>query len=457
MACNYSLDSFCPEAWSQIEIDAEGDFKICCLANFDKDFGMAVDENGQVMNIMTHTIVEAMNSATHKQHRYEMSQNQKPKRCRSCFDSEEATKDVGEFKERSRYGLSKRQRVIQNTSRAVPEYIKYDQAQNVTLEDGTLINPKIVNLDIRFGNLCNQKCIMCSPQHSNLWYDDWAAIGYGPPQYNRDENTYKKGKFKEYPLVEDKDGRVKMQGLVNWWETDTWWKKFDKIAPQLRYIYFTGGEPLIVPAMQECLDRLIEKGHANDIQLRYDTNLSVINNKVIDKWKHFKNVFLCISVDDTEDRYNTIRFPGNFERILQNIYTLKENNINIHYISACVGIASPYSILRIAELAEKLKVNTYFRFLEGPDWLDIRNYPASAKLEIIENLNKHIGHSQTYDKWAKAEIKLLEKYMNHSEEKHLKEFIRVMNILDKQRNTNWKTSLPDVVELFQKHTNLLLN
>jgi hypothetical protein len=80
MTCNYSLESFCPEAWSQIEIDAEGDFKICCLANFDKDFGMAVDENGQVMNVMTHTIVEAMNSATHKQHRYEMSQNQKPKR-----------------------------------------------------------------------------------------------------------------------------------------------------------------------------------------------------------------------------------------------------------------------------------------------------------------------------------------------------------------------------------------
>jgi hypothetical protein len=111
----------------------------------------------------------------------------------------------------------------------------------------------------------------------------------------------------------------------------------------------------------------------------------------------------------------------------------------------------------MAELAEELKVDTYFRFLEGPNWLDIRNYPANAKLEIIENLNKHMGCSQTYNKWAKAEIKLLEKYMDHGEEKHLKEFIRVMDLLDSQRNTDWKTALPDVAELFQKHTNLLIN
>ena len=41
--------------------------------------------------------------------------------------------------------------------------------------------------------------------------------------------------------------------------------------------------------------------------------------------------------------------------------------------------------------------------------------------------------------------------MDHSEEKHLKEFIRVMDVLDSQRKTNWRKSLPDVVELFKKY------
>jgi hypothetical protein len=36
-----------------------------------------------------------------------------------------------------------------------------------------------------------------------------------------------------------------MEGLIPWWETDEWWEKFDKIAPQLRYIYFTGGKKII--------------------------------------------------------------------------------------------------------------------------------------------------------------------------------------------------------------------
>ena len=446
----YCLDSFCPEAWSQIEIDAEGDFKICCLANYDKDFGMAIDETGNVMNVMTHTIKEAMNSVTHKQHRYELSQNIKPKRCRSCYDSEEATKGVTEFGERSKYGISKRQRVLQNTSKINPEYVKCDQASTVTLLDGFLPDPKIVNLDLRFGNLCNQKCIMCSPQHSNQWYEDWIAISKAHKQYNRDSSTYKKGEAKSFGFYEDSKGRVKMNGIDPWWETDRWWNMFNEIAPNLKHIYFTGGEPLIVPAMQKCLDILIDKGFSKNIQLRYDTNLSVINQKVIDKWKHFKDVFLCISVDDVGDRYNTIRFPGNFDKLEKNIIQLKDNGIDIHYISTCVGIASPYSVQRIFEFGKKYDIATNFRFLEGPNWLDIRNYPKGAKLEIIENL-KTYSNDPRYTKWAKGQIRLLEKYLDHSEEKYLKEFIRVMDILDTQRGTNWREVMPDVVELFKKY------
>ena len=446
----FNLDSFCPEAWSQVEIDAEGDFKLCCLANYDKDFGMAIDKDGNVMNVMTHTIEEAMNSETHKEHRLQMSRNEKPKRCRNCFDSEEATKGLSEFKERSKYGISKRQRVLQNTARVNEEYINVYSAHDVTNADGTIDKPKIVNLDLRFGNLCNQKCIMCSPQHSNQWYDDWVSIGYGDPQYNRGKGVYKKGQAKEFEFFKDEHGRTKMKGIEPWWETERWWTMFNEIAPNLRYIYFTGGEPLIVPAMQKCLDILIEKGFAKNIQLRYDTNLSVINQKVIDKWKHFKDIFLCISVDDTYERYNTIRFPGNFEKIENNIVQLKENGISIHYISTCVGIASPYSVQRIYEFGKKYNISTNFRFLEGPNWLDIRNYPKAAKLEIIKNLEEY-SDDPDYTKWARAEVRLLKKYLDHSEEKYLKEFIRVMDILDKSRGTDWRSALPDVVDLYKKH------
>ena len=453
---NFNLESFCPEAWNQIEIDAQGDYKICCLANFDKDFGMALDKDGNVMNVKTHSIEEAMNSETHKQHRKEMSQNIKPQRCRNCFDSEESTRNLkgfGKYKDKfAHLGISKRQRVLRKTTRDVPEYTKVENAHLVTKADGTLdtSKSKVVNLDMRFGNLCNQKCIMCSPQHSNQWYEDWVAIGYGAPQYNRNHGVYRKGKAKEFSFYYDEHDKIKMEGMEPWWEGNDWWDRFDSMAPNLRYIYFTGGEPLIVPQMQQCLDRLIKGNFAKNIQLRYDTNLSVINQKVIDKWKHFKEVFLCISVDDTGERYNTIRYPGNFNRIENNIVTLKNNGMLIEYVSTCIGIASPYAVQRIYEFGKKYDIETNFRFLEGPNWLDIRNYPRKAKEEIIENL-KNYSDDQKYTRWAVAEIKLLEKYIDHCNEKHLHEFIRVMDVLDKQRSTNWRKAMPDVVNLFKKY------
>jgi hypothetical protein len=444
----FNSQSFCPEAWSQIEIDAEGDFKICCLANYDEDFGMARDDNDRVMNVATDSIEDALNSKTHREHRLQMRENIKPKRCRSCYDSEDSTK-ISEWGESSNRGRSKRQRVINDTAKIITDYVTVDTADQFTNNDGS-VTSKIVNLDLRFGNLCNQKCIMCSPQHSSLWYEDWGKISEGRKDYNREPGVYKKGKYKTYPLIQDSQGRTKMQGLTPWWETDAWWEKFDKISPDLKYIYFTGGEPLLVPAMQECLDRLIANGYSKNIQLRFDTNLSVINNHVINKWKNFKDIHLCISVDDTDERYNLIRNPGNYNRFIENIKTLKDNQIPIHYFSSCIGIASPYSVKRVIDLAEEFGVDTYFRFLEGPNWLDIRNFPKSAKLEIIETI-KSFGGNSRYQRWYKAEINLLTKYIDHENQAYIQEFVRVMDILDSNRNTNWRTTLPDVFELIKNH------
>jgi organic radical activating enzyme len=441
---SYNLESFCPEVWSQIEIDAEGDYKVCCLANHDKDFGMALDDNNKVMNVLTHSIQEALNSKTHREHRIELSKNIKPTRCRNCYDSEAATKRPSNI-----WGSSKRQRVINITAASIPEHVTIDNVEQYTNADGT-VTSKVVNLDLRFGNLCNYKCIMCSPQHSNLWYDDWVALDL----YGDQSSEYRKGEAKVYPITKDEHGRSQMEGMTPWWESDIWWERFDEIAPDLRYIYFTGGEPLLVPQMQECLDKLISRGFAKNIQLRYDTNLSVINHKVINKWKHFKNIYLCVSIDDVDDRYNLIRNPGNFSKFLANIKLLQENNIPIHYASSCVGMASIYNMTRVIPLMSKLGIRTEFRFLEGPGYLDIRYLPKTAKLEIIEKLSSIAGPPE-HQVWYNAEINLLKKYIDSEDPSKIQKFVRVMNKLDELRNTNWRVTLDDVYDLLKRHCGII--
>ena len=46
---------------------------------------------------------------------------------------------------------------------------------------------------------------------------------------------------------------------------------------------------------------------------------------------------------------------------------------------------------RIIALADSLECKPFFRFLLGPEWLNIRNLPKSAKLEIISYLTKLDG------------------------------------------------------------------
>lgn len=440
---NFDKHSFCPEVWSQIEIDAQGDYKLCCLSNLGPEFGMALDDNDQIMNVMTHSIQEAINSKTHRLHRLQLSQNIRPARCRNCYESELGTKTENSE------GQSKRQRVIHITSKSIKEYVTLDSVNRYTDKNGISSAP-IVNLDIRFGNICNQKCLMCSPQHSSLWYEDWLKLAEGGnDQFNRSTIGYKKGKYKDYPLIRNEYGKIKMQGLEPWWETDIWWNRFDEISPNLRYIYFTGGEPLIVPAMEECLDRLIKNGYASNIELRYDTNLSVINKKIIDKWKYFKKLYLAVSLDDVDDRYELIRFPGNFEKFKSNLDFLKKNQIPINYLSSCIGIATVYAMERVIKFCKENNVKYFFRFLEY-GFLDLRFLPRTAKEEIINVLKTKFITSNN-EIWYGAQIKLLEKYLDQENLIQIAEFVRVMNILDKQRSTNWKKTLPDVVNLLETH------
>jgi organic radical activating enzyme len=440
----FNLESYCGELWSQIEINTLGDYKICCLANYAKDYGMAHDENGNVMNVLTHSIQEAINSKTHKDHRLQLKQNIKVQRCRNCYDSEESTKGLDEWgsTHAKKWGRSKRQRVNGITSREIPEYITCDKADSVTLPDGS-VTSDVVNLGIRFGNLCNQKCIMCSPEFSTLWYDDFVEmfgahipIGFGG--------------YQKYNIVQDTNGKNTLN-FSKWWESPIWWERFESIAPKLRHLYLTGGEPLVVPAMQEMLDRLIARDFAKNITLRFDTNLSVINNKVIEKFKHFKKINFCVSIDDVNERYELIRFPGKYNNLINNIKQLTDNNFEIHYLSSCVGVASIYAPIRVTEEAEKLGIPTEFRFLEGPDWLDIRSLPKTAKMEIIEKYNSLMHHSNARTKWYKTMIKLLEKYMDYENINRLAKFVSTMDKLDKIRGTDWRNVLPDVQDILARH------
>lgn len=424
MNYNFSDKTFCTQPFSNIQISVQGLYKICCLANDDADRGHVKDADGNYMHILDHDIDAVFNSITHQEHRLQLSKNEEPERCINCYD-----------KEKSSVGGSSVRQSRNNMKHRIFEIVDVNDADKLMKADGT-IKSKPVALDVRFGSLCNAKCIMCNVAHSSMWEEDTIKL-YGP-------NGLKL--FKQ-ELVD--------QGAsTRWWETDRWWEQFEKIAPNLRSLYPVGGEPLIVPEHDTMLEKLVEWGYAKDIELEYDTNLTVINPKLINLWKQFKNIVLRVSIDETEDRYHLVRFPSNWNRLIDNINRLKAEGINITGFTSSVGLATIYSPFRLHPFSEQYNINYFQRFLYSPSVMNITILPSSAKEEIIKTYEKNL------DRTGPTGLTIINHLKNNFDTHKpddIKKFVQYMDKLDSIRNTNWQQTLPDIFDLLSRHCPKIFN
>lgn len=440
----FSKQTFCALPWASIQINPSGNFKICCFSGDDRtsDHGIGKDEStGEVMNILTHTFEEALNSDLHKELRLFQSENKRHPVCRVCWDKEDANKKLQQkehFEPETVGGLSYR---IGRTF----THMK-DQENGVNLEDASKlmgldgsINNLPIALDIRFSNLCNSKCIQCDPQYSSLWYSDHIAL--------TGNNTFRVGP-KEYHI--QSEGNKLKSDFVRWHDSPIWWEQFETIKNRLLHLYITGGEPFLQPAHEEMLDRLISCGQAAKIRLVYDTNLTVINDKILQKLNQFKEVRFGISVDDTEKRYELIRYPSSWKRLNENILRLKKHSNMFCTITSCVGIFDVYAPMRVVPHFQNLGFDKFsFRLLRSPKCYDLRWYPRKAKDKIIkvyEESELRLQHKAMTLGYVKNT------YNSHTEEvcaQNIQAFITRSDALDRLRGTDWKAAFPDVVELLE--------
>lgn len=434
----FSNKTFCTLPFSSIQINTSGNFKVCCFTGeitanpavrggFQNTFGMTIDNEGKIMNILTHSIEEAMNSETHKSIRLAQSNDEKHPACNVCW-----VKDDG-------HDSSYRQ--IRNRHfRNRDGSINLEDAAVVMSADGSISQLPIA-LDLRFGNLCNAKCIMCGPHHSNLWYEDYGKIERKP--------FFHIGAAKY--TIKEENGVFKsdMNADVRWWESPIWWEQFERIKHRIRFVYITGGEPFVVPAHDEFLDRLIASGLADKVDLAYDTNLSVINPKIISRLKKFKSINISASMDDIEDRYELIRFPLKWERFIENCKIInKEVKIKEFKLSSVVGIFTAYAPLRFVPYFENLGFNSMvIRTVHYPfnsDLLHLTNEQKQTVIDAYKNTNVGSYYTDFFTNY-------LTSTRDKQNIKQLESFVSRMDRLDKVRGTEWKATMPDVADLMKDY------
>jgi MoaA/NifB/PqqE/SkfB family radical SAM enzyme len=370
--------TFCPLPWIHLATRPNGDVRVCCTANAsgagqsdDKQAGL-VKQNGVEMNLRNHTIEEVWNSNFMKDTRLDMLNDRIPQSCKKCF-VEEANGIV-----------SKRQWETDVWS----QRIDLDSVVQKTTIDGTL-PVDIPYFDLRLGNMCQLKCIMCSPHDSSSWIKDWKQQY---PKYTVFDLKQDQGWNKEYDYT--------------WYQKGSFLTTMKSQAANIKELYFAGGEPLLIPEHYKILEFMIENNSAKDCVLRYNSNGVDLPPKLFELWKHFKSVKFNFSIDAVGDKNDYIRYPSKWDNIVQNLHRLDETANNV-----TVNIAAAVQLLNVCYLSElaEWKINKKFKKINlaphgggvigthlvyFPSYLNVRVLPQEIKILAKQRIEKFIASQE---------------------------------------------------------------
>jgi sulfatase maturation enzyme AslB (radical SAM superfamily) len=172
--------------------------------------------------------------------------------------------------------------------------------------------------------------------------------------------------------------------------------------PNLKQVYFAGGEPLMIREHKAFIEEIIRQGYQNQILLRYNSNGILVDNDLIGLWNKFKKVKFAVSMDACYERDEYIRYPTKWDIVENNLKMLDETPDNIQ-----TSIATAIQIFNIKHLPDfmKWKINSKFKklnlgkvpggvqmggglvnmhLLYIPTFLSIQILPKEDKLEIHE-------------------------------------------------------------------------
>ncbi len=462
-------DTFCILPWIHLSTRPDGSMRVCCTANAsavgatnDKEHGGRVGivktEDGKPANLNNSDLDSAWNNTYMRSVRQMMIAGEKPASCLKCYKEEAAGH------------RSKRQ---WETQYWINNGIDPNQLIEETFEDGST-NANLVYIDIRMGTKCQLGCVMCSPHDSSGWVKDFQKI------YPKIENPV----LKETMVWENK-GR-EFGASYNWHKDNpTFWNQFYAQVPNMRQLYFAGGESTVINEHYEILDKVIEMGYASGMEVRYNSNGIEIPDRLLEQWKHFKKVRFHYSVDSIGVMNDYIRYPSKWEHNLKQfelLDTKTSNNVEIT-IACAVNALNIYYIPDF--LKWKLqdsglhKTNMWpfgagginYHFVYWPGHLNVKVLPrefidkCEAKYEeFIEwwKENWELGVPSwhkgkvTYEQWENANygIKRLRGMINfaRSEDwtRRLPEFREYLTKLDEQRGTDFRATFPEMAYLLDE-------
>jgi sulfatase maturation enzyme AslB (radical SAM superfamily) len=328
-----------------------------------------------------------------------------------------------------------------------------------TTSDGVVPN-NLTYLDLRLGHTCNLKCVMCSPHDSSKWVQDHQKL-------------LKKTTF---PIINEQMAWDSKDFNNTWYENPTFWEEMYEQIPNLKQVYFAGGEPLMIKEHKRFLEEIIRRGYSDKILVRYNSNGLLLDDDIIELWKEFKKVKFAVSLDGTDERNYYIRYPSDWATIEHNLQKLDNTPDNIQ-----VSIATAIQILNVKHLPDfaKWKVNSNFKkinlgtvpgnvqmggglfnmhLLYLPTFLSCRLLPEQDKKEVRESFGElkswlYENYRQDDDYWKinpygwKRWEAILDFMDSEDHTEQLPAFSEYVRNLDEIRSTEFQSVFPELKHL----------
>lgn len=351
----------------------------------------------------TMTLEETWNSESLRTLRKQLLNGEKPIGCRSCWDLED----------------SKVTSTRQSCNNLYP-YVNEDVVNQALTEDYAIPLGFLSTIEVRFDNICNLMCRHCSPDYSSVWE---IAVSKNVGLYDQ---------MKKYQTFRKLEDHVNLTDSVIDEITN-------KLAPNLKSILISGGEPLYHDKHYSFLESLLP--NADHIELSYNSNFSTLSYKgksILELWEKFKKVVVRVSIDSDRELYDYIRVNGKIQTVEQNIIQAKKLK-NIVILGTCTT-----SILNITRLPSIVK---YFTDLDVYFHTSLVQYPKALNVKLLpKELKKRIT-----DEWREF-LLTYTNYLNLSNftlnrNKQMKNVLNYgNNVIDYMNSADWSSQIHEFID-----------
>lgn len=443
--------TFCILPWIHLSTRPNGHMRVCCTANassaaatndkrYGGEIGILKEDDHKPSNLGNHDLITSWNNRYMRNTRLMMLRGEIPPQCQKCFTEEAAGHRSKRIWETEYW--SKR--------------IDTCKLINDTEDDGS-VPPKLYYIDLRMGTKCNLKCIMCSPHDSSLWMGDWKKLF---PQIQNDS-------LRELCQWSPGSGGG---GSYAWHKNNPkfWEQLYDQI-PNIKQLYFAGGEALVIEEHYQLLEEVARQGYGDQIELRYNSNGIDIPQRLFDLWDKFYNVRFHFSIDSIKGMNDYIRYPPNWDSIVESLHILDETPDNIEVTIACaVQALNMYYIPDLIQWKIQQnfkKINPWplgaglinFHFVYHPAFLNVKVLPEWFKQEVKTRYNffykwLESNYRNDYEFMSSGyginRLKGMVSFMLSDDwSRRLPEFKEYITLMDKIRGTDFKTIFPEMRDL----------